>query len=91
MCLDRVGMDVVSEEEFQRVVLDRLERLERQVQHGIVRDAYTVDQVAGRLGLSAWTVRQSCNTGRIAATKARNGRDWRISHEELVRVEAAGL
>jgi excisionase family DNA binding protein len=69
----------------------RLERVERQLQLGVAREAYTVAQAAERLNLSAWTVRQACNKGRIHGTKARNGRDWRIPHDELVRVEAEGL
>lgn len=69
----------------------RLERLERQQGQAVVREAYTVAQVAERLGLSAWTVRQACNTGRIRATKSRNGRDWRIPHDELLRIEAEGV
>ena len=90
-CPDREGRDVVSEEEFQRFVLDRLDRIEHKLQQGVVRDAYSVDQAAERLRMSPWTVRQACNKKRIAATKARNGRDWRIPHDELVRVEAEGL
>lgn len=72
-------------------VLTRLERVERKLSTGIVRECYTVQQAAERLGLSPWTVRQAANTGRIKAEKARNGRDWRIPHDELIRAEAEGL
>ena len=72
-------------------VLTRLERMERTLAVGVVRDYYTVQQAAERLRLSTWTVRQAANTGRIRAVKARNGRDWRIPHDELMRVEGEGL
>jgi hypothetical protein len=38
-------------------VLSRLERIERKVSTGVVRECYSVQQAAERLGLSPWTVR----------------------------------
>jgi excisionase family DNA binding protein len=76
---------------FINRIESRLEQIERHLKIGVARQAYTVAQAAERLGLSEWTVRQACNKGRIHASKARNGREWRIPHDELVRVEAEGL
>ena len=72
-------------------VVSRLDRLERHQVQAVVRDAYTVPQAAERLPYSEWTIRRACSTGRIRGVKSRNGRDWRIPHDELVRVEAEGL
>jgi len=72
-------------------VVSRLERLERHQPQAVVREAYTIPQAAERLPYSVWTIRRACSTGRIRGVKSRNGRDWRIPHDELLRVEAEGL
>jgi excisionase family DNA binding protein len=78
-----------------RAIGDRLEQrltaVERRLEAGTVREAYTTEQAAERLGLSAWSVRQACNTGRVRGEKTANGRGWRIPHDELLRVELEGL
>lgn len=54
-----------------------------------VREWYSVDEVAGMLGKSTYTVRQWCNMGRLIAAKRAERRGgtalWSISTEELAR------
>lgn len=73
---------------------EQLDIIRRQVARGADRQAYTVVEAAARLDLTRWTVRQACNHGRIRARKV-PGRgkkgQWRIPHDELVRVQNEGL
>lgn len=59
------------------------------------RPWYSVKDVARRLGKTEYTVRQWCRQRRLAAEKLDFGRggqgEWRISHEELLRLEREGL
>ena len=64
--------------------------LKRQINTGVVREFYSVNEVADRAGYERWTIRQACNKGRIKATKGDDGR-WRVPHEELVRLQEQGL
>ncbi len=57
----------------------------------VVKEAYTVKEVARKAGLSEFTIRHACNKGRIkGAYKAKDGR-WRIPHESLVDIRNNGL
>ena len=40
--------------------------------------------------LSEWTIRNACNKGRIKAQKGPDEK-WRISREELVKIQNEGL
>jgi transposase len=59
------------------------------------REWYSVDEVAGMLGKSAYTVRQWCNLGRLIAAKRAERRGgtalWSISTAELARYKNEGL
>lgn len=68
----------------------RLERIEalltRLTEQAPVREFYTVEQAAERLGLAAWTVRNRCRLGKILAEKDRSGQ-WIIHCGEVERLE----
>ena len=72
-----------------------LEDMFRQMnQHKVVKESYTIDEVAKRLGRSEWTVRQWCNKGQVPDSvkvpgKGRTG-EWRIPHEAVTRLESQG-
>lgn len=61
----------------------------------VVREWYTVQQLAERLERSAYTIAEWCRDGRIRAERCRSGhgphKSWRVSHEELRRYEREGL
>jgi hypothetical protein len=64
--------------------------LKRQINTGVAREVYSVNEVADRTGYKPWTIRQACNRKRLKATKGDDGR-WRIPHEELIRLQEQGL
>ena len=53
-------------------------------------DPLTVDEAAELTGFKQWTIRDGCNKGRIKAEKSPDRR-WRISHEELLKIQNEGL
>lgn len=61
----------------------------------VVKEFYTTAEVAGLLGRRPYTVREWCRLGRVHAIKAHAGRgseeEWRISHEDLLRIKNEGL
>ncbi len=83
------------EERFDRVeqVLHQIHEL--MAARKVVKDRYTVKEVAAIVGKSKYTVREWCREQRILADKAMCGRgselSWLISHEELTRLQNEGL
>lgn len=75
-------------------VLLRLDRLERRLDLNVEKETYTTEQAAERLNRSEWTVRQWCNQGQVKGARKVHGRgrqgEWRIPHEELVRLQNEG-
>lgn len=65
------------------------------VEQRTVKESYTTIEVAQLLGKKPYTVREWCRLQRVNATKAMCGRgceeEWRISHEELMRIRNEGL
>lgn len=61
----------------------------------IEKESYTTQEVAALLGKRPYTVREWCRLKRVRAHKAEYGRggedEWRIAHEELVRIQNEGL
>lgn len=61
----------------------------------MIKDSYTTLEVAKVLNKKPYTVREWCRLQRVNADKAMCGRgseeEWRISHEELVRIQNEGL
>lgn len=59
------------------------------------KEYYTTAEAAQLLGKRPYTVREWCRLGRVRGEKAAYGRgldeEWRISHDELVRVQNEGL
>src|SRR5262245_41900611 len=84
-------MEVLGGQRQQQLQLDRLERL---FTTSVVKETYTVEEAAPRLGRSEWTVRQWCNKGQVLGAKKVRGRgrkgEWRIPHEELLRLQNEG-
>jgi excisionase family DNA binding protein len=77
-------------------VLEILARIEKQQQEILSRltpkasrKYLTVEEAAGRLDRSAWTVRQLCNLGLIRAVKGED-KTWRIPADEVARLEEEG-
>jgi len=61
----------------------------------VIKDRYTVKEVAAIVGRKAYTVREWCREQRLLAEKAMCGRgseqSWLISHDELTRYQNEGL
>jgi hypothetical protein len=75
-------------------ILNRMERIEARLKLSVEKESYTVDEAAERLSRKPWTVRQWCNKGQVQGAhkvhgKGRTG-EWRIPHEELVRLQNRG-
>lgn len=73
-----------------------IESLRQQVSvQSIIKEFYTTAELAQILGRRPYTVREWCRLGRVNAEKAHSGRglddEWRVSHEELVRIQNEGL
>ena len=60
-----------------------------------IKDSYTTQEVAKILDKRPYTVREWCRLQRVNVFKAMWGRgaeeEWRISHDELVRIQNEGL
>ena len=60
-----------------------------------IKESYTTVEVASIAGKKPYTVREWCRLQRINASKAMCGRgceeEWRISHEDLLRIQNEGL
>lgn len=80
-------------------VIAALGRIEEQLaelrSQQTIKDFYSTDELARRLGKAEFTVREYCRLGRIHASKRFSGRgkhpSWAISHTELLRIEKEGL
>jgi len=57
----------------------------------VVKEAYTVTEVAQRTRLASYTIRQACNTGRIKNAFKGDDRAWRIPHAALLDILNHGL
>src|SRR5579871_1210338 len=79
---------------FLEQLPERLDRIEQSLANSVEKETYRTDEVAKRLGRSEWTVRDWCNKGRVLGAKKVHGRgrqgEWRIPHEELVRLQNEG-
>lgn len=76
--------------------LDQIEELLRSILSAPApREFYSVAEIADRLGKSAFTCREWCRLGRVNASKKMTGRgnafEWKVSHEELLRIQNEGL
>lgn len=79
------------DERLEKIVSMLTVLVERQV----VREFYAIEEFAQIVGRSAFTCREWCRLGRIAASKKNSGRGahaaWVVSHAELVRYQREGL
>jgi hypothetical protein len=83
----------------ERSIEERLDRIESLltclVERETVKDWYTTDEFARRVGKAEFTVREWCRLGRVHAEKRRSGRGAFparvISHQELLRFQREGL
>ena len=86
--------------------LDRLNRIEEALikiesllrvvtEQRVIKDWYATKEVAELLEKKEYTVREWCRLGRINCKKVAGGRgnegEWRICHEELLRIQNQGL
>ena len=80
---------------FLEQLPERIDRIEKSLALSVVKETYTTEEVAERLSRSEWTVRQWCNKGQVHGARKVHGRgrqgEWRIPHEELVRLQNEGL
>jgi Helix-turn-helix domain len=89
----------VETNEFNELVLDRLEAIEATMtlllERENVKDWYSVEELAKALGRAEFTVREWCRQKRIKAQKKGSGRGkyqgWVVSHAELQRIQREGL
>jgi hypothetical protein len=80
-------------------LLGRLIRIEttldQLLRQKAIKEWYTTEEAASILGKAPFTVREWCRHGRVKATKRDCGRgnskEWIISREELMRIQAEGL
>lgn len=81
-------------------ILTKLEGSVRELRSSVgersrIKQSYSTAEVAAILGKRPFTVREWCRLGRIRAEKAHSGRgsepEWRISHDELERIQNEGL
>ena len=77
-------------------ILERLDRIEKLlVEQKTVKDWYTTEEFAERVGKAEFTVREWCRLGRIRAEKSKSGRGahsaWVISQSEIKRIQREGL
>ena len=84
-------------------VEERLESLESRLDQiaeaicvqNTAKEYYTTQEAAKILGRRPYTVREWCRRARVRAEKALSGRgideEWRISHEEIIRIQNEGL
>jgi hypothetical protein len=93
-------MEAAMRREIDRALASLEERLERRLarieEHcslAVVKEAYTVQDAAARLGLTPYTVREWCRLGQARAAKVKGeGRrgELRIDGRELARLQAEG-
>lgn len=83
---------------YQMTTDERLNRIEEMLhvllQQRTVKELYSIAEVAQILGRAEFTVREWARLSRIHAIRI-NGRsehgEWRVSHEELTRIQNEGL
>lgn len=83
-------------DEILEQLLRRLDRIEQLIlDQKTVREWYTTEEFAERVGKAEFTVREWCRHGRIRAEKRKSGRgsfcSWAISHGEYLRYQREGL
>jgi hypothetical protein len=83
-------------DEILELVIRRLDRIEKLIlDQRTVREWYSTEEFAGRVGKAEFTVREWCRHGRINARKRKSGRGsfcaWVISHGEFLRYQEEGL
>ncbi len=91
--------NILTSRGVETELLDRLTRIEELMNtlagRQMVKDFYTVEEVAKLMNRSAYCVREWCRGRRVHATKAASGRgrscEWRLSHAELQRLRNEGL
>lgn len=86
-----------------KVLVERIASLEQTIadlrdsilSQQLTKESYSTHEVASILGRKPYTVREWCRLQRINAYKAMCGRgceeEWRVSHEELCRIQNEGL
>jgi hypothetical protein len=97
---DRAAPDAQSRmDDKLQVACERLSAIESKLdalgQHHTIKEFYTTADLCRIFGKAPYTVREWCRLGRIRARKvpASCGGEceWRISHEELARIQNEGL
>ena len=57
----------------------------------VVKEAYTVEEVAKKTGYKPFTIRQACNKERIKGAYKGRDRAWRIPHASLLDILTNGI
>jgi hypothetical protein len=82
------------EERFERLekLIDQLAAL---MKGAAKQEWYSTRQFAAAVGLARFTVAEHCRFRRLNAKKANKGtgksKEWRLSHEEMLRYQRDGL
>jgi hypothetical protein len=102
-CLSWCSRNLTSDEAGLKAFTGRLDENFAQIradlalltQQRTVKEAYTVEEAAKKLGKAAFTVREWCRQERVHAEKRACGRgqsqEWKITHAELLRIQNEGL
>ena len=57
----------------------------------VIKEAYTVEEVAKKTDFARYTIRQACNTKRIKGAYKGQDQAWRIPHATLIEIINDGL
>jgi transposase len=92
MITEELAAKLESIERSQAAIAQMLSDL---VAQKVVKDFYSVEDVAERVGRTPYQVREWLRDGRLTGEKRVTGRgrykEWQVSHEELLRYQNHGL
>lgn len=90
--IEEIGGLKIRIEELEQVIAELRDLL---LSQKTIKESYDTKEVANILGRKPYTVREWCRLHRVNAYKAQCGRgseeEWRIGHDELVRIQNEGL
>ena len=91
LIFDVTANEILSELAAIRAEVAEIKTLFSIARGEVIKEAYTVEEVAKRIGLAPYTVRQACNKKRIKTAYKGRDRAWRIPHAELLAIQNDGM